>query len=330
MRKREYNLFQKHKLGLQIAQFCLNLSCTQQRHNKWNHKKRATFIANQPVYAVTVYQTPELMRENCAYISKSSQHTATPWRQSEWLSTTYQNLTFLFTPFLGFFFTAKKKIKKSKGDPDAFTRSLLHMKHSGLWNSHRPALFILNRYIRQRARGAHPYEWFILNDSPGWESNNWEERVGTAEQTWICSALQPGLKYSVPPDGVKLYVGWRKWRSWSGGYFRLLSIPSQFHGHICFLLSGGACEHLPPCPSVISLDSPMLRLWMLTLKCRAFTTLLHRNVFEFHVQHTVIYSIHFHEAIKRSGVRWLSDATTRAGFNIHSSFFRFPVLLSSL
>lgn len=56
----------------------------------------------------------------------------------------------------------------------------------------------------------------------------------------------------------------------------------------------------------ISFDLPTFGLWMLTLKCSAFTTALHKNTFAFHVEHTVIYSIHFHEAVKRTGVHWLS------------------------
>lgn len=89
-----------------------------------------------------IYQTPEVM----SWVS--SQHIATPWKQHYILNFT------LFFPV---------KQKKSKGDPDAFKHSLLHMKYSGLLcNVHWPALFILNRYITQTAwEQEAPTLWMI-------------------------------------------------------------------------------------------------------------------------------------------------------------------------
>lgn len=100
---------------------------------------------------------------------------------------------------------------------------------------------------------------------------------------------------------LKCEGAWRKWRFWSGGYFSLFSISSQFHGFIYFLLSGGACKSLASCPSGISLE-PALCLGMSTLKCRAFTPPLCNDIFEFNVKHRVIYSIHFDKAIKKEAV----------------------------
>lgn len=246
-----------------------------------------------------IYQTPEVM----SWVS--SQHIATPWKQHYILNFT------LFFPV---------KQKKSKGDPDAFKHSLLHMKYSGLLcNVHWPALFILNRYITQTAwEQEAPTLWMIhkiQNDSPSWESCNLEEEGGQqGTQAWLCWALQASLKSSVPPVTVKLYGGWRRWRSWSGGYFSLFSIPSQFHGLICFLLSGGApfvglvstCQHLgSECwPWNVAHSPP---LYMLS------TCWAHSNI-----QHTFSWSS------KKNRCPLALNATTRTGFDFCFSIFRSP------
>lgn len=70
-----------------------------------NHCKSASLhciwwvLADNHRKYAAIYQTPELMRENCAYISKRNQHITTPWQQPErlWQRITYQNFTLSFS-----------------------------------------------------------------------------------------------------------------------------------------------------------------------------------------------------------------------------------------
>lgn len=167
------------------------------------------------------------------------------------------------------------------------SRILLHIKYPGLCNVHWPALFILKRYVHKAAwqPEAPPYEWFIPNN----RSYNLEKEGGRkTTQTlyvlgWNCLNLLILVNRAV--------AGGNRRAAAEG----LFSIPSQFHGLTYILHPGGACKCLSLCPSGIDLQK--LHLRRLALKCRAVTSHSHKKVFEFHVQCTVIYSIHFHEAI---------------------------------
>lgn len=117
------------------------------------------------IYAA-IYQRPELVRENCAYIS-------------------------LFFSVSSFQLT----MRKSNGNPSHILCYILSILACEM-HADQLCSFQTGTCPRQLGNWRHPpHEWFIPNDSPNWGSYNLEEEGGQqSTQTWLCSVLQPGLE----------------------------------------------------------------------------------------------------------------------------------------
>lgn len=139
--------------------------------------------------------------------------------------------------------TKQKKRKKGKGDPDAFTPSLLHMKHSGQWNSQWPALFILNIF---KCQGAQELEAPVfMKDSSQMtapaESNNWEEKGGQESTQGYIHLCNLGWSTVYP----LIVLNWTLWSGIRVGIF-LSALYAKPFSWLYMCQAVGRCLRIPP------------------------------------------------------------------------------------